>query len=663
MFSKVSSLLLFIVLAVFVAPNYSNAETKTVIIYGDTGDGEVTTAPYPGTWSLQHSRLVGREANYTNDHFRVLSGSFYTPTNYLGIVRAFLTFDTSVIPTEATIVDAKINLFATRKLDDFNDELAYVSLLQGFQQSTSSIVNSDVTLCGDTLVDPKKLSGDVDISDIELSKYQEFVLNGDGIDWINKDGYTKLCLREGHDIENIETVKNENTGTWYESTVIFKSSESQDLSNRPYLEIRYNVPSDQNPYPLYTQIESPYPSVEETAGWEDDVYANGDDGLCYSKTGNGNTVGECGCVITSLVMSGRNAGVEKDILGDDVNPSNMNDYLESVNGYTEDGAIRWLAGSAYLGKLNSSGKITSRFASAPTRPVSEGSTMNFIDQALTEGGNIVLAYSGGHFVWLPEKTSDSYLVRDPWWYETETADQDNLVGETYVRDYNNSFSDARVIKISDEPTEFSGNDIEVHARGTVELLYEKATGEKVGFSDDSVVVDLENASYGDIEIISLAGDENSTGKHLLVYGAGEDFTIKVIGTRNGEYSLEFFTINEFGEVTTFKFSGEIEEGDIRIYTVDLETGEMELVDEEEEEEADLDREAFVALVEEATEDSRKNVQRFFVRVANRIFDSIEKDRNKLAQLQLKVFKKLLKAKKINDSELSEAIDEIGNSLR
>ena len=547
MFSKVSSLLLFIVLAVFVAPNYSNAETKTVIIYGDTGDGEVTTAPYPGTWSLQHSRLVGREANYTNDHFRVLSGSFYTPTNYLGIVRAFLTFDTSVIPTEATIVDAKINLFATRKLDDFNDELAYVSLLQGFQQSTSSIVNSDVTLCGDTLVDPKKLSGDVDISDIELSKYQEFVLNGDGIDWINKDGYTKLCLREGHDIENIETVKNENTGTWYESTVIFKSSESQDLSNRPYLEIRYNVPSDQNPYPLYTQIESPYPSVEETAGWEDDKFAKTENETALKGC---ETIAKCGCAITSIVMMSRANGVTEGVDGEDVNPGTLNSWLVQNEGYNNYGGVIWAKALKYFGRETENGKIETPFSLKDFKTESESEVIESLNDETLE----VVTYSnkvrGGHYLLLTSYLSsdNTFGVRDPWYFDTSTLNDSPVSEKTF--DYDNDWNHSNIFLVEEPKVTVGYLDISLGSPAELKLIDD--SGNVTGYVDGVVLEDIKGSGYSQQDTIGdpAAQDDYSTPDHypkrLIVTEAHGEYELQVIGTASGEYTLEVYFADQYG---------------------------------------------------------------------------------------------------------------------
>jgi len=264
------------------------------------------------------------------------------------------------------------------------------------------------------------------------------------------------------------------------------------------------------------------------------------------------------------------------VLGEEVQPGNMNEYLQSVDGYTAYGALKWLAASAYMGEFLSDGRLASRLSGAPTRPTTSAKTMGFIDTSLATDNTIVLGYKGGHYVWVPEQTTDGYLVRDPWWYDTITAD-DTKGTSTYVRDYNNTFTDARVLSVSDEPVAFSGTDFEAHLyTETAELLFTNAIGEQVGYVDGSVLLDLERASYGGIEVISVDGDTTGapTGKHLLVYEAGETFTLEVVGTGVGEFELEFFTIDEFGETKSFTASGVTLPGVTTTFTFDLETGEI-----------------------------------------------------------------------------------------
>tara|TARA_B100000508_G_scaffold24443_2_gene17615 strand:- start:8172 stop:10175 length:2004 start_codon:yes stop_codon:yes gene_type:complete len=438
------------------------------------------------------------------------------------------------------------------------------------------------------------------------------------------------------------------------------SLSGNDLLTQGAVEYDEDVPFagvvvEDSPYPLYTQIESPYPSVEETGEWADDIYANGAESWC------GNTIAGCGCVISSLVMAGRNASIETDILGGDVNPGNINSYLQSVNGYTSNGAVRWLAASAYLGELTSEGKIATRFSGEPKRPGVGEDVMDFIDDSLVETGeNAVLGYKDGHFVWLPEKTTDGYVVRDPWWYETQTGDDIDPAGEDgeYIRDYDNLFTDARVIEISDDLIEFSGTGIEAHlTTETAEMLFKNAVGDKVGYEEGSVLIDLDRATYGNTEVIALDGVTTGApgGKHLLVHEAGEEFTIDVIGTGVGEFELEFFTMDEFGDVQTFNLSGLTFPGVVTTFTFNLETGEVE--------ELPISYEQFLLIMDSLLDGLSPQQKAFFERWAKKIFDNMEEKTISQTIQSIEVFGKLLVAKKVDNPIMGSVLDKLKSQIQ
>ncbi len=467
------------------------------------------------------------------------------------------------------------------------------------------------------------------------AQYTPFVLNSVGINHINSNDHTAFSVRTHFDCENIDPGSGVKAVNWY-------SSESEGTNSDPYLEVTYEVEDQVLEFPRYTQIISPYPSIPETTEWADDVYANG-----TGQLGNypcGLTVAQCGCALTSLVMSARNADITEDILGDDVNPGNMNAYLSDIDGYASGGALRWLAAQAYFGGFTSGGKIASRFSTPVQRPY--GNVMSFIDTALTNPKNAALAYKNGHFVWLPEKTVNTYTVRDPWWYNTMTAD-DNTADK--VKDYNNVFEDARVLTIADEPVEFTGTDIEVHLQGTAELLFKKATGQKVGYDNGTVVVGLDKASYGNTEIVSLGGAPLSgKGKHLIVYEAGSTFTLDVVGTGSGTYTLEFFTISATGEVTTFEFSGQTLPGLTTSFNFDLTSGQAT--------EQSITYERFLQIVNMQLVGATDQEKKFFLKWTEKIFNDLEKKTATQAIQSIQVYKKLLVAKKIQAPTLTAALD-------
>ncbi len=233
-------MLLFICVCIFtVTSSEVEAATTTVKIYAASGDGYVDPV-YPGSWATQHADTTGRAIDYTSDisMARSAASGDYN-TGYLTITKSFAGFDTSVIPDDAEIIDASLNLNINDTMDHYNDAYSYITVLEGFQSSVSSLTGSDFAACGDATTNPTKGSNDVDITGITINQYQPFDLNSTGKSWIDKEGYTKLCLREGHDIENIPVTNPTATPWWKESRIKFDTSEKTGTTTDPYLEVTY----------------------------------------------------------------------------------------------------------------------------------------------------------------------------------------------------------------------------------------------------------------------------------------------------------------------------------------------------------------------------------------------------------------------------------------
>lgn len=397
-------------------------------------------------------------------------------------------------------------------------------------------------------------------------------------------------------------------------------------------------------YLLYTQVESPYPSEIATADWENDVYAEGKGLLGEDPCGL--RISDCGCAITSIVMATRHNGLETSVVNDDVNPKNINNYLNITNGYDSEGSVKWLKAQAYVGNFNSEGKLESRYRY--TEKVTTN-VMSAIDAALADPNKEVLGYKNGHFVWIPAKDDSEYIVRDPLWYLTETANDQAV--PLLVRDYNNQFDSARILTILDEPVEFSGTDIEASVLSdTAELLFQNSVGEKVGYENGVILIDLEHASYGNTEIISIDGlnQNDVTGKSLLVYDAGNEFTIDVVGTDVGEFTLEFLTIDEFGNTQTFTFSGITLPGLSTTFSFNLETGEVV--------EQEISYEAFLGLVEQELNGYTDQQKKFFLRWTEKIFNKVEEKTITQLLQAIETYKKLLVAKKVDSDVLKNALD-------
>jgi RHS repeat-associated protein len=213
-------------------------------VYAGAGDGAAYTGPYPSSWQVQHADTTGSSANHTDSITWAFSQAYMSSTGYLGIGRVFLPFDTSGIPDTATIDSATLYVYPQDKRDDFNDAYAYLNVYQGFQASPASVSSSDVDDCGDAVTNPTSGSSNADITGIATTTYLPFALNSTALGWISKTGYTKLCLREGHDSTDNEPVNN--AGVWLYSGIGIYTSEASGASHDPYLDIAYTMPSAQS---------------------------------------------------------------------------------------------------------------------------------------------------------------------------------------------------------------------------------------------------------------------------------------------------------------------------------------------------------------------------------------------------------------------------------
>ncbi|MCA9367936.1 hypothetical protein KC887_06785 [Candidatus Kaiserbacteria bacterium] len=150
------------------------------------------------SWGLTRSESVGR---LRSDSVEFVSSQAYSSNRHV-FTRPFFTFDTSVIPSGAIINSASLNLYIESKLDQVNNPYySYIAVLEGNPGDPTNITGDDYNDC--SALDGAVLGSDkYDVTDILTGAYKAFNLNSSGLGWINTGGLTKLCMRDGHDIEN-----------------------------------------------------------------------------------------------------------------------------------------------------------------------------------------------------------------------------------------------------------------------------------------------------------------------------------------------------------------------------------------------------------------------------------------------------------------------------
>jgi len=201
--------------------------TTTATFYSQIGDGYVYRNN--ASWSATHDATMGTGNLY-------LAGAAYGPMSYYAsstnsyfIFRDFLTFDTTSLPDTATITSATLSVYPWAKFNDDNDGDDFITVVQSFAVSTSSLNNSDYIRCGSDNGQPDRswftpqqegvdLGARKDLTNISINQYFDLNLNSAGKSWISKTDWTKLGLREGHDLKNsplaTSATNNINSGIW-----------------------------------------------------------------------------------------------------------------------------------------------------------------------------------------------------------------------------------------------------------------------------------------------------------------------------------------------------------------------------------------------------------------------------------------------------------------
>ncbi len=639
-------------------------ESVTIRIYSDASDASIQTTPYPGSWEVQHSSVVGMNSSVGTEIASAFLGAYNSNQGYQGTHRSFLSFDTSIIPENAQIIKSSLNVFPSHVLNDYDDVYAYMAVVEGRQASATQLVLDDIEMCGDALEDPTLGSEKYNLSIITPEQSFEMVLDESGMNWVNKSGFTKLCIREGHDIENIPIINNGNF--WKSTGIAHYSIEANGTEKDPYLEITYilleeekslfdliealieavegsevkgstkqsylahleklpemieaadsqaamnqleafmrKVEADKEQGTIdatfaddlisraenimtlledededvihevdrMTQIESPFPSLTETAAWATKTYADGR----ASTTGDcGLTIGECGCALTTLSMLGRYRGITTGIDGSHVDPGNMNEWLVENDGYTADGSILWLYGLAYLGE-EKDGKIMSALSldDEGTAVTDKETIQTFIKEK-----NPAVAFNKekGHWSLLNGVTENGYYVRDPFWYETETTNDVKDVG-AHVQDYDDVVTKANLFTYTKTPQALP-EAIEIVLESPAELLLTDSNGRRLGYDAGMVFDEIEGGSYDQEDFIRNpedgGGNTHYAKRLMLMSPKGSTFELSVIGTGEGTYDLTTAVSNGKGDLTNAAYVNETSSGEIHAYTIvtDFETIEL-----------------------------------------------------------------------------------------
>jgi parallel beta-helix repeat protein len=308
-----------------------------------------------------------------------------------------------------------------------------------------------------------------------------------------------------------------------------------------------NVDFEVKLMPLYTQIESPYPSLNETRLWYRELYANAnpEKDIRYSC---GYYIYQCGCAITSQVMILRFHGVTTTVDGKDINPGTFNEWLKNNNGYWPDGGVKWakiqdysrdeygFARVIYEGPINFKDNFTLDLYLDNLKPVI------LKVQPVIQGEPI------SHFIVADGKLANTYTIKDPAWYNTRKLTQP---AGSYVYNYNNSFYGLRLFSPA---FALKGVDsISLNLASPAELLITDPKGRRLGKDP------INNVEYNEIPGGSyyqegignpFAETPNPDKESKFIWipkPMDGQYLIQVIGTEEGSYTMELLAYGKNGE--------------------------------------------------------------------------------------------------------------------
>lgn len=232
--------------------------TYAVTVYSHAGDGHI--GAFQTDWVDTRDSLDGVVNDQTDcSPAPCLVVAAFDEFPPYGVIRGFIPFDTSSIPSGATVTAASVNLYATGVTNGDNDGNDFLTLVESSQVNYTSMATTDFNNIGTTEgIDSGQRK---DLTSISTSAYLSFALNATGMGWIAKSGEASSCHSSTTGITCLAVL----TGNDFLdhppvpaafNFVGFYPSEQTGTSQDPYLDITYTEPV--------------FPTVEATQGSADD---------------------------------------------------------------------------------------------------------------------------------------------------------------------------------------------------------------------------------------------------------------------------------------------------------------------------------------------------------------------------------------------------------
>lgn len=323
--------------------------------------------------------------------------------------------------------------------------------------------------------------------------------------------------------------------------------------------------------PLYTQVDDPL--VPGSSGWTTDSYDH-----------DGANIHAEGCAISSVAMIAHYYGIDYDVNGNLITPRTINEWLKSHNGYTPDGLVIWdKIANGYL-NINMPGGSYQRVAFSGYRI-----SPSIADISIARSTPVIARKDeAGHYFVVANTlaagtASSTYLVRDPYWYLTNTL---NDAKATNVHAYNNTYSYANIFTKLDTPKLFVKHaELVLSGRSPIELLVTDPQGRREGIDP------VTHATYNEIPDARYYNEEpyhpsdvdldpatqHRTKTIYIPWMLDGAYSVKVTGTGVGSYTLDAQMEDAVGSTTTTEIVATTTSNQVATYRVLVTGGKQTFV--------------------------------------------------------------------------------------
>ncbi|MCK4553956.1 right-handed parallel beta-helix repeat-containing protein [Candidatus Parcubacteria bacterium] len=345
--------------------------------------------------------------------------------------------------------------------------------------------------------------------------------------------------------------------------------------------------------PLYTQNYSQYPSYDKTQKWFSKEYAFGKSGENYWC---GSEIKDCGCAITSTVMTLRYYNIIDNVKGNDVNPKTINEWLKIAKDYKGDNIVGYCDGDFMFNvneyarasstknlRITLNGKYNKNYKAYPDNNHQEIQEMLDDDMEMLRP---VVMKVAGHFIVSTEKLVDTYRVNDPFWYNTKILNQEitpeeyNMPYDNYKRDYNNDYKGIRRFYALGDYNiyPFGIASLNFALGSPAELLVIDPLGRKLGKDNNIEYNEIPGGSYitegiGNIETMTPSPDPSKS--IWIPNPADGEYKIKVIGTGEGDYHFYSTVTDLEGNSKSNTFLGATNIGIETVYDLSYDPEDIE----------------------------------------------------------------------------------------